>query len=219
MGSCMFHNEDYDVVPGKKFISPIYLHFPHLYTRTALEKMLAVAESGQVSWDAEHGYVDRWLGFLAHKAGVPVLNYRANGLGYSYENISYGGRFPHRVDEAAQAVSNGAIFSHGVKDRRTLERIARKYGIPVVVAVNSFATDTPAELELIRKIILYSSDPGDVVGDFFLGNFTTAIEARLLGREPIGFEVEGTLKAYAMRDGAFSSSCNAPLLLPVTTTS
>jgi len=29
--------------------------------------------------------------------------------------------------------------------------IARRYGIPVVVAVNSFATDTPAELELVRK--------------------------------------------------------------------
>ncbi len=29
--------------------------------------------------------------------------------------------------------------------------IARKYGIPVVVAVNSFATDTDAELELVRK--------------------------------------------------------------------
>lgn len=29
--------------------------------------------------------------------------------------------------------------------------IARRYGIPVVVAVNSFASDTPAELELVRK--------------------------------------------------------------------
>jgi formyltetrahydrofolate synthetase len=28
---------------------------------------------------------------------------------------------------------------------------ARRYGIPVVVAVNSFATDTPAEVELVRK--------------------------------------------------------------------
>lgn len=131
MGSCLFHNEDYDVIPGKHFESPIYLHFPHLYTRTALEKMLAVAERGEVAWDAEHGYVDRWLGFLAHKAGVPVLNYRANGLGYSYENISYGGRYPQRVDEAAHAVANGAIFSHGVKDRRTLERIARngRFGV------------------------------------------------------------------------------------------
>jgi methylenetetrahydrofolate dehydrogenase (NADP+)/methenyltetrahydrofolate cyclohydrolase/formyltetrahydrofolate synthetase len=30
--------------------------------------------------------------------------------------------------------------------------IARKYGIPVVVAINTFATDTPAELELIRTV-------------------------------------------------------------------
>lgn len=29
--------------------------------------------------------------------------------------------------------------------------IARKFGLPVVVAINSFATDTPAELEMIRK--------------------------------------------------------------------
>ncbi len=30
-------------------------------------------------------------------------------------------------------------------------KLARKYGVPVVVAVNRFATDTPAELELVRK--------------------------------------------------------------------
>jgi formyltetrahydrofolate synthetase len=30
--------------------------------------------------------------------------------------------------------------------------IARKFGVPVVVAINAFATDTPAELELIRKV-------------------------------------------------------------------
>jgi len=31
-------------------------------------------------------------------------------------------------------------------------KIARKFGIPVVVAVNMFATDSPAELELIQKV-------------------------------------------------------------------
>ena len=77
LGACMFHNEDYDPVPGIRFISPIYIHFPHLYTRTALEKMLALLDSGEVSFTAEHSYIDRWLGLLAHKAGVPVLNYRS----------------------------------------------------------------------------------------------------------------------------------------------
>jgi len=43
--------------------------------------------------------------------------------------------------------------------------------------------------ELIKKMILYSSNEGDIVCDFFLGNFTTAIVAKKLGRIPIGFEL------------------------------
>jgi site-specific DNA-methyltransferase (adenine-specific) len=43
--------------------------------------------------------------------------------------------------------------------------------------------------ELIRKLILYSSDPGDLVGDFFLGNFTTAYVSLGLGRNITGFEI------------------------------
>lgn len=43
--------------------------------------------------------------------------------------------------------------------------------------------------DLIRKIIEYSSNPGDIVCDFFLGNFTTAIVAKEMGRVPCGFEI------------------------------
>ena len=42
-------------------------------------------------------------------------------------------------------------------------KIARKYGIPVVVAVNSFATDTPAELELIRKAAITEGGSEDAL--------------------------------------------------------
>lgn len=31
---------------------------------------------------------------------------------------------------------------------------ARKYGVPVVVAINKFASDTPAELEAVRQAAL-----------------------------------------------------------------
>lgn len=41
---------------------------------------------------------------------------------------------------------------------------------------------------LLEKIILYSSNQGDTVCDFFLGNFTTAKVAHGLGRIPYGFE-------------------------------
>lgn len=50
--------------------------------------------------------------------------------------------------------------------------------------------------ELIEKLILYSSKPGDAVCDLFLGNFTTAIAAKALGRIPMGMEKNE--QAFAM---------------------
>jgi site-specific DNA-methyltransferase (adenine-specific) len=43
--------------------------------------------------------------------------------------------------------------------------------------------------EIVRKMIQYSSNPGDKVCDFFLGNFTTVKVAKELGRIPSGFEI------------------------------
>lgn len=43
--------------------------------------------------------------------------------------------------------------------------------------------------DLIQKLILYSSNAGDTVCDFFMGNFTTAYVARELGRHVCGYEI------------------------------
>jgi site-specific DNA-methyltransferase (adenine-specific) len=42
---------------------------------------------------------------------------------------------------------------------------------------------------LIEKLVLYSSNPGDTVVDFFMGNFTTAYVSLSLGRGVLGFEL------------------------------
>ncbi len=42
-------------------------------------------------------------------------------------------------------------------------KLARKYGIPVVVAINTFATDTPAELEMIRQAAIEEGGAEDAV--------------------------------------------------------
>lgn len=42
--------------------------------------------------------------------------------------------------------------------------------------------------ELVRKMIIYSSNPGDVVADLFMGNFTTAKVAIEEGRSVMGSE-------------------------------
>lgn len=50
--------------------------------------------------------------------------------------------------------------------------------------------------ELVNKMILYSSNPEDVVCDFFMGNFTTAICSIKLDRNPIGFELNKEIYGY-----------------------
>lgn len=50
--------------------------------------------------------------------------------------------------------------------------------------------------ELISKLIAYSSAPGDLVCDMFLGNFTTARVARRMNRRVVGFEINPAAFAH-----------------------
>lgn len=61
--------------------------------------------------------------------------------------------------------------------------------------------------EFVRKIMAYSSKPGYVVCDFFLGSFTTAKIALEMKRIPVGFELgeEPYRRGMAMIDPAFDT--------------
>ena len=50
-------------------------------------------------------------------------------------------------------------------------------------------TPTKLPMELVKKIILFSSDEGDIVLDPFLGSGTVAVVSKMLGRHYIGFEI------------------------------
>jgi len=54
--------------------------------------------------------------------------------------------------DAAYTDENLDLLRAGLPNLLHHIHTARKFGIPVVVAINSFATDTPAELELVRKV-------------------------------------------------------------------
>ena len=58
---------------------------------------------------------------------------------------------------------------------------------------------TPTKLpsELVKKILCYSSNPGDIVLDPFLGSGTVAAVARQEGRHFLGFEVVPEYYAFA----------------------
>ncbi len=59
---------------------------------------------------------------------------------------------------------------------------------------------TPTKLpsELVKKILRYSSKPGDLVLDPFLGSGTVAVVARQEGRHFLGFEVVPEYCAFAL---------------------
>jgi site-specific DNA-methyltransferase (adenine-specific) len=50
-------------------------------------------------------------------------------------------------------------------------------------------TPTKLPLALVKKIILYASDEGDIVLDPFIGSGTVAVAAKMLGRHYLGFEI------------------------------
>lgn len=52
---------------------------------------------------------------------------------------------------------------------------------------------------LVEKIVAYSSNPGEIVGDFFLGNFTTASVAGRMARIAVGFELNPRAYKYHVR--------------------
>ena len=50
-------------------------------------------------------------------------------------------------------------------------------------------TPTKLPMELVKKLILFSSDEGDIIFDPFLGSGTVPVCAKMLGRHYLGFEI------------------------------
>jgi methylenetetrahydrofolate dehydrogenase (NADP+)/methenyltetrahydrofolate cyclohydrolase/formyltetrahydrofolate synthetase len=72
---------------------------------------------------------------------------------------------------------NLELLAAGVGNLQVHIKNARKFGVPVVVAVNSFATDTQAEVELVRKAALEAGAEDSVVARHWMlgGEGATAL--------------------------------------------
>jgi site-specific DNA-methyltransferase (adenine-specific) len=55
-------------------------------------------------------------------------------------------------------------------------------------------------MELIIKLIQYSSNEGDLIADFFLGGFSTAKAALGMNRSIIGFEINSKSFHYHIKE-------------------
>jgi site-specific DNA-methyltransferase (adenine-specific) len=50
-------------------------------------------------------------------------------------------------------------------------------------------TPTKLPLEIVKKILRFSSNPGDIILDPFIGSGTVAVAAQEMGRHYLGFEI------------------------------
>lgn len=72
-------------------------------------------------------------------------------------------------------------FGHACADQRAYKKAARAHGLPVHGA--------PMPLALVKFLIEYMSEPGDLIVDMFAGSFTTPKAAELLGRRWLATEI------------------------------
>ena len=85
-----------------------------------------------------------------------------------------------RFNKNDRGVNNGSLH---YKDKEDVWYIPREYW------TGDQKTPTKLPAELIKKILLYSSEKDDIVLDPFLGSGTTAIAAFQLDRNSIGIEI------------------------------
>lgn len=84
-----------------------------------------------------------------------------------------------------------AYFYKGIRQNTTYDTAKTVY----VTNINMedkrlYGHPTIKPLDIIRNLILNSSEPGDVVLDPFAGSGTTLVAAKELGRDYIGFEID-----------------------------
>ena len=92
----------------------------------------------------------------------------------------------------SEKCENGGSLNY--KDREDVWIINREYKPGQVKNKNELPKT------LLTKMILYSSNPNDIVCDFFLGSFSTAKVAIGLGRNACGFEVNKNAFDYQIKE-------------------
>lgn len=83
---------------------------------------------------------------------------------------------PGRDLDPAYKEENLALLEAGLANLRVHIRNARRFGVSVVVAVNKFATDTPAEIERIQEAALDAGAETAVMSDHWANGGEGALE-------------------------------------------
>jgi DNA modification methylase len=82
-------------------------------------------------------------------------------------------------------------FRKGVKLNTTYDTAKTVYQLPINIHdKNDYGHPTIKPLQIIKNLIINSSNEGDIVFDAFMGSGTTAVASKELGRQYLGIEID-----------------------------
>jgi len=168
--------------------------YTNLYHILAALRMTNLTEVNHIVWKYSFGVFTRRKFVSSH---YHILFYEKPGGTRTFNLESRFG-----LDE-----KNGDGCSLNNIDREDVWLINREYKPGVVKNKNELP------LELLIKLIQYSSNKGDLICDLFLGGFSTAIAAIGLNRRATGFEISPAMFDTRIREiEAMEPSFLIPLL-------
>lgn len=108
--------------PGRDVIfeGTQFLHFPILFSIEALRA--TVDQMDKMSLFSEGGLTDRYVGYAAELAHVPVNDLWPTGIVYTKNHITTA-----MLPEAMAAIRAGARWHHGIKDKLVFEHLRQAY--------------------------------------------------------------------------------------------
>ena len=129
--------------------------------------------------------------FLYSKGQYPIFNGKEAGVLRNTNESTFSGYF--KTDESGRRYqevrSNNKIYKYYLDEKKNADDV---WNIPIISQRDKTErVDYPTQkpLALLERIILASSNPGDLVADFFCGSGTTLIAAEKLGRSWLGCDV------------------------------
>lgn len=152
---------------GTLYIVSGYTHLIHILNALA---ETSLQELNHIIWKFNFGVYTKNKYISAH---YHILYCVKPGAKHTFNTCS-------RYSDAEKAQASGGSLNY--QDREDVWTINRAYKPGQIKNKNELP------LALLAKMIQYSSNEGDLVGDFFLGSFSTAKAAIGLNRRACGFE-------------------------------
>jgi len=154
--------------------------YTHLYHILDALRQTSLEEQNHIIWKYNFGVYTKNKYVSSH---YHILYYTKPGATPTFNTyVRYG---------AQEKDMGGGSLNY--QDREDVWTINREYKPGQQKNKNELPTD------LLIKIIQYSSNPGELVCDLFLGSFSTAKVARGLNRDATGFEISTKAWQYQMK--------------------